>query len=438
MAYEKHNFKSGEKLYAHQLNEMEEQIVENEAAAKNAANKTVSWDELTDKPFGMEVTETMSLFASGVPFEGKQYAITEPFPGPLILGGIYSLRVKQYNSSTATNYTGLTATQRVYNGKDYFIVGDLNCVPGLSDPEDPAPIAFVIDPDNKPDENGVYGWIFTDLTYAGPPTVWLYGKCETINPLAKKYLPDGGGVSSWNYLEDRPFSSEPGPNTVLFNHTAVEFTNDEYAITEPLPGPLLVGEEYDIVIGGTTYVEMLAEEIESDGTRYIAVGNVDGSHPVSVLFLLYPDNKPDAIGAYGKIVHVKKDVDAAKIKLVGRYEKIKKLDKKYLPDDIAATGGGVCYVVRADDSMITVDESSGNITIMHPRNYDEFAENVYNGAGLQVDMSGTEFASDMSFVRLASMMNMYVPGTGFVSVCCLGGMLVQVVFANGTWTPPTA
>ena len=198
MAYDKHNFESGAKLYASQLNEMDAQIALNEEAAKNAADKKVSWDEVTDKPFGMEVTDTMSLFAQGVSFTNKQYAITAPFAGPLILGGIYSIRVKPYNSSDATNYTGLTAVQRKYNEKDYIIVGDLNCVPGLSDTQDPASVAFVIDPDNKPDENGVYGWIFTDQTFSGPPTVWLYGSCEIIHPLPKKYLPDdiptsGGG-----------------------------------------------------------------------------------------------------------------------------------------------------------------------------------------------------------------------------------------------------
>lgn len=225
MAYEKHNFESGEKLYAEQLNEMDAQIALNEEAAKEAANKPVSWDEVTDKPFGKEVTSTMSLFAQGVSFEGMQYAITEPFDGPLILGGIYSIRVKPYNSSTGTNYNGLTAVQRTYNEKDYIMVGDLTCVPGLSDTKDFAPVAFVIDPDNKPDENGVYGWIFTNNeTYNSyPPTVWLYGMCEIINPLPKKYLPDdiptsGGGGGYVIYL-DSSMISDSDDTSVTFTYT---------------------------------------------------------------------------------------------------------------------------------------------------------------------------------------------------------------------------
>ena len=440
MAYEKHNFESGEKLYASQLNEMDAQIALNEEAAKKAAEKAVSWDEVTGKPFGKEVTDTMSLFAHGVSFEGRQYAITEPFAGPLILGGIYSIRVKGYNSSTGTNYNGLTAVQRRYNEKDYIIVGDLNCVPGLSEIQDSAPVAFVIDPDNKPDENGVYGWIFTNNeTYNSyPPTVWLYGKCEIINPLPKKYLPDNGGVSSWIDLEDKPFSSEPGPHVELFNQ-AVEFTNDEYAITEPLLGPLIVGEEYNIRYASEAeWQGIVAEEIEYDGARYIAVGAADGSLPIEALFLMYPDNKPDANGVYGKIVDIKKLETSPNIRLAGRYEKIEKLDKKYLPDDIPTSGGGGGYVIYLDSSMISYSDDT-SVTFTYLDSYDEVAEVAHKGGVVWLDgtnvaeMSGGTYArTTVQAVMFDTDPNMLVLQTVF------NGITAMVMCPNGTWTPPTA
>lgn len=109
----------------------------------------------------------------------------------------------------------------------------------------------------------------------------------------------------------------------------------------------------------------------------------------------------------------------------------------------ASIGGGGGYVVRlpADTEMQYGDD--GSITFIAVESYDNFAETLYNGGSVLIDASATMLGQE-----LGGSLAMLTPGAwsmngsylvAVFNLVAMSQMLVmQFMFPNGTWTPPTA
>lgn len=109
----------------------------------------------------------------------------------------------------------------------------------------------------------------------------------------------------------------------------------------------------------------------------------------------------------------------------------------------ASIGGGGGYVVRlpADTEMQMGDD--GSIMFLVTENYDNFAETLYNGGSVLIDVGATEFGQEMSLGFTMVAPNVWMTADGvlmalFAMVFMGQGLIMQFMFPNGTWVPPTA
>lgn len=111
----------------------------------------------------------------------------------------------------------------------------------------------------------------------------------------------------------------------------------------------------------------------------------------------------------------------------------------------ASIGGGGGYVVRLPaDTQMQMDESDGMIIFMVEESRDNFAEILYNGGSVLIDVGATSFGPEIEdgFMIInpiawtvqegvLTAMWMLLEGAG-------NGIAFMFMFPNGTWTPPTA
>lgn len=159
MSYEKLGFTSGQTLKAEHLNHMEEGIAN--------AGGVSSWNDLTDKPFGEEITtifpETELIFTDMGGMIGTQLA----FPVELIAGNIYTV---VYNGeSFECRAASEDSTEEMYLGNYGMITGD-------GDTGEP----FII---------GVFGGNLVIISLAGlsSATISIHG--EAIKTIPPEYAP---------------------------------------------------------------------------------------------------------------------------------------------------------------------------------------------------------------------------------------------------------
>lgn len=177
-----------------------------------------------------------------------------------------------------------------------------------------------------------------NLTYQD----YIGGDFVKIDPI---YLPDnigGGGVTSWNDLEDKPFGDdcaikEKGEEIFSISYDFVASDRGEILYSEDSVLEITEGETYFVDYDGTTYecIAYLANAGSDDEPNYLPViGNVE------IVGMSGGNAEPFFIGISDikTFVYVQTEgthdvVLYACVDGVG----LKKLDKKYLPDDI----GGV-------------------------------------------------------------------------------------------------
>ena len=82
----------------------------------------------------------------------------------------------------------------------------------------------------------------------------------------------GGGVTSWNDLEDKPFGEEGGLEAIIENESP-EIQNDDGLIQcETLIIPLVAGEKYKVILDGMEY-QFTATEAELYGDQFVYIGS---------------------------------------------------------------------------------------------------------------------------------------------------------------------
>ena len=178
MAYNVHEFKSGDKLYAAQLNEMDTQIAANTAEIDTLKSSTVtSWNDLTDKPFGENVEleefipETSVTFSTGGYSEGnnefESYSFEEDQEYMIVFDG--------------KEYPGL-----------YLLYQGTSVIPAAGMTEEvPFQFQYV---------GGIY---VLYVTHPGTHTVAVYKMKNVVTPVPAEYLPVG---VTWMKLNgDSPF-----------------------------------------------------------------------------------------------------------------------------------------------------------------------------------------------------------------------------------------
>ena len=202
--------------------------------------------------------------------------------------------------------------------------------------------------------NGVFSSV-------GTHTIKIEGIVGGIHKIDPKFLPDHT-QSDWNesdpnaesYIENRPFYEECVAGDVLFEEQEIECDGAEVALAT-LQTTFIEGEIYFVTFNGTQYKcvawtdEILSEAM---GVPAIGIGNLS----TSMYFTnSYGNNEPFCVvtGGDDSILWVNEPgVHAIKIQ-ASTFEVVKKIDKKFLPDDI----GGVKSV-----NGLEPDEN-GNIEI---------------------------------------------------------------------------
>lgn len=104
----------------------------------------------------------------------------------------------------------------------------------------------------------------------------------------------------------------------------------------------------------------------------------------------------------------------------------------------ASLGGGAGgYVIKVPASEIDIETGEGTIS----ESYDNFAEILYNGGSVLIDVSETMASVDSNSAGCYLVPIMWgandVTGTReYSAVCLLGNVTLYLTFPNGTWTPP--
>ena len=170
----------------------------------------------------------------------------------------------------------------------------------------------------------------------GDHTISIGISTEEIKKIDKKYLPDDLGASQadWNqsdetandYIKNRPFGDEVKTIIPIFNEAEIPVTY--YSVIFSYTQPFVVGDEYTVVFNGETYKCVAWNGPDNDiciGSGDVYGGEEQGEDVPFVIYywdgsctLKVRENGTYTVGIY-------KETYA-----------LKKIDKKYLPDDVIA------------------------------------------------------------------------------------------------------
>lgn len=191
----------------------------------------------------------------------------------------------------------------------------------------------------------------------------IHGIAEQASKMVD--VPEGGGVTSWNDLTDKPFYTGDPVETEVFNLSTALFQDDEpvweqlmpiddttylwVSHPETLEQVFEVGKEYTVVIDG---VEHKTTAIDSA----VLLGEVGPEVGLGDIEFLLSDTLPDSfqyaiheIDDYGyPYFHIwyKGETAPTEFKVLGIKPEIVKIDPKYLPD------GGVGYVTEGEYGVL--------------------------------------------------------------------------------------
>lgn len=109
-----------------------------------------------------------------------------------------------------------------------------------------------------------------------------------------------------------------------------------------------------------------------------------------------------------------------------------------------STGGGG-YVIRVKAEELIEDDEAGHIVIISNESYDNYAEILYNGGSVWVDLAAVFGALGMSsfYANVASWYIAQMDGaagmmlSGFIMIEA-NAMPFVLISTNGTWRPPVA
>lgn len=258
--------------------------------------------------------------------------------------------------------------------------------------------------------------------------------------LLKKIMQNGGGSgggaqSDWNAAEgepghilNRPFY-DAVENAVVLPETIPQFVEEYGGFAVPDVIPLIDGKQYTVKWNGVDYV---TTAIYMDGV--LAMGNMGAmqeGYPVSddpFVIIAFDPNLAEQNGV-GVLIVPLDGSESITLSITGPARVIKTIPVNLLPR---------YTIVLAKDEE--VETSDGTQYITSSANYDDFAELVYNGAEVWVDI--TEMLNNAS-PSVETWMHCRVNGwwwnksTKVFSVTFATNFGLYVIhFPNGTWTPP--
>ena len=153
-------------------------------------------------------------------------------------------------------------------------------------------------------------------------TISIRKVSETIHPIDKKFLPSGGGgVTSWNDLEDKPFGAEKAD--AVKEGLVLTFAETESYFPDVLT--VEVGKTYVVNWNGTEYVCTATSTDLGDGVTAATLGNGD-TKPFALMF--FSAETAAAMGVGGAGVSADGSAEAT----VSIYNAVvNKLDPAYAP-----------------------------------------------------------------------------------------------------------
>lgn len=193
---------------------------------------------------------------------------------------------------------------------------------------------------------------------------------------------NGGGVASWNDLEDRPFYSKVGLVEVLPETAIIHSADNGYVVAALPTSSFIVNETYIVKYNGVEY-PCIAAEVEGmiafgNGAamdeQYADVSNTDA--PFIIVF----------VPGSGFIVNPLDDNTPSTLAISYNNETIKKLDNKYL--DLAWIPENEYTQLAAEktvtDSIATPTETTGGF-------HDLTIDMLVNGQSVVVYYDGTPY-----------------------------------------------
>lgn len=173
----------------------------------------------------------------------------------------------------------------------------------------------------------------------------------------------GGGVTSWNDLEDRPFYTEYGEMVEIVPPSPLTYSEDDgmYVCFEVTENPFVAGETYTIVLNGTEYVyEAQTATIdygEGEVVTFTGVGDLSiiggtgNGEPFGMIFE----------GALVMISMIEMDTSLT-VSILKNSDIVHKLPYEYMPDKIMFTldteGGIICnFTPKEVVAMLSKDAS---------------------------------------------------------------------------------
>lgn len=168
----------------------------------------------------------------------------------------------------------------------------------------------------------------------------------------------GGGVTSWNDLEDRPFYGENNKVAVVENEVVQLSAGGGSNYGGPTSSPIVLtaGEKYTVVVDGEEYV-MTAYEGTMQGVSCVCLGDIsilndDNTTPDTPICLAYAASRSmTLVGVVGAIEEITLSVYKGSAI-------VHPLDDKFIPDTIARVTDIPIY---QDERVVYVD-SLGNVT----------------------------------------------------------------------------
>lgn len=363
-----------------------------------------SWNDLTDKPFGSEVKETVWLKETTYEFNSdNENAYVFPEGITVTPGATYTVI-----------FNGMEYVLTGYEYEGMAVFGDVNF-------RDTPFCCLTMD--------GSTGFLSAE---EGTFTFSVTEEKEIVNRLDGKFLPEGVGYSE--YAEK-----------VIFPETLIEWNEtNEYMPHVEIATPLVIGQEYIVVWDGTVYITK-AIDINGDGSS-ICIGNAGpmdmGFEDTGEPFIaLYSEDGTMLIGSVGVAVGETKP-GSATVSISGMVEIIHKIDPKYLPETEEETETAIPEIrtTGSTANIILTDATTSETKngFINPSDGSrDIADSVKEGdivcVVFKADFDATDTASaSVEEVRLCGVCTATSGGMYFVSGY-VNGAVVNVTFGGNSY-----
>ena len=358
---------------------------------------------IRNRPFCSQFTiadvlpETQAMYDAG---EGI-FAIPDNFP--MESGKTYTV------NWNGTPYVCTAETVEGFFPVPVCALGDTNAVI-YGRPSGIAPFCMASLPDEFAAQFGA-GTVIMPLDGTTSLTISVSGEVEKVEKLSGKYLPEGL------------------PRSEFTNGTVLpETTGNDIGGAFLVEGEckLTSGQEYTVYWNGTPYV-CTAYDFAWNGVHTVALGDENvlnggepaGTVPFGIMRITVDMGLMISDGVFAYPADGSKSLT---ISITGSIETITTIAEKFLPQGVRT------YVVKSDKNRL----EAGGTYWDNDTNFDSFAEILYNGGSLQVDVGGKryfpavwEYDADAQNLIL----RLIVPGDYSFGLC-------TYTFEKGSWTPP--